>query len=528
MPDHLDHERDDAYLNEEPVSVSGFVHTLRDYMPPIALWLAAVVLIYLIFAIIVYLKAPAQRITSLPFRLDFEGASRGEYPNGIKFSPAEITATPVLLRVYQSNDLKRFLTFETFARSVFVLESNREYDQLVAEYQTKLADTRMSTVDRERIEKEFDTKRATLNKSGYALTFVSAVETAGIPHLALTKVLSDILATWARQAAVEKRVLDYQTPALSMNILRNTIVSPDDFVITLIILRSKINDITANIAELSLIPGVELVRAPSTHGTLSEVRLELQDITRFRIEPLITQARTSGPARNPVEVMRILESALQFDQRALSGAQQRETAVKGALAIYQEDRGGRALSQATLASGPRPSSSAETVMPQLGESFLDKVVDLTTQNADRIYRQKLVDEIKQTALRMVPLQMAVTYDTQVLSEFKAGQTANHASDADIAEMRRQLDQVQADVARTLAQINEIYTVASRQLNPVTELLSVTDPVQTRVERATSLSRILLYGVLVFLISIPVVIGGCLIHNRIREEETAKAHPGEAV
>ncbi|MDP9361712.1 MAG: hypothetical protein M3P29_09695 [Acidobacteriota bacterium] len=436
----------------------------------------------------------------------------------------------MLLRVYQANDLKRFIGFETFARSVFVLESNREYDQLAAEYQARLADPKLTTVDRERIQKEFEGKRASLNKSGYSLSFVSSGETAGIPRLTLAKVLSDILATWARQAAVEKRVLDYQVPALSMNILERTIVSPDDFVVALVILRSKINDITANIEQLSKIPGIELVRAPSTRGSLQEVRLEIQDITRFRIEPLIKQARTGGLARNPIEVVRILESALTFDQRALTAAQQRESAVKDALAIYQEERAGKERSQGTPASGQRPSAPAETVMPQLGESFLDKVVDLTNQTADRAYRQKLVDEIKQSALAIVPIQMAVTYDAQVLNEFKAGQAASRASEADLAEMRQQWNQVHGDVARTLTQINEIYTVASKQLNPVTELFSVTGPVQARADRAVSLSRLLLYGILVFLISIPVVIGGCLIHNRIREEEEmeAVAHTGEAV
>jgi hypothetical protein len=312
-----------------------------------------------------------------------------------------------------------------------------------------------------------------------------------------------------------------------MNILEHTIANPDDFVIALVILRSKINDITGNIEQLSKIPGIELVRAPSTRGSLQEVRLEIQDITRFRIEPLIKQARTAGLARNPVEVVGILESALAFDQRSLTAAQQREIAVKDALAIYQVERGGREPSQGTPASGQRPSAPAETVMPQLGESFLDKVVDLTNQTADRAYRQKLVEEIKQSALAIVPLQMAVTYDTQLLNEFKAGQAARRASEADIAEMRRQWDQVHGDVARTLTQINEIYTVASKQLNAVTELVSVTAPVQTRVERAASLSRLLLYGVLVFLMSIPVVIGGCLIHNRIREEESEEAAAASA-
>ena len=518
MPDHLDHERDDAYVTEEPVSVSHLVQTLRHYMPAISLWLAAVVLIYLICAVIAYLVAPSQRITSLPFRLDFEGASRGEYPNGIKFSPAEITATPVLLRVYQDNDLKRFIGFETFARSVFVLESNREYDQLAAEYQTRLADPKLSPVDRERIAKEFEVKRASLNKSGYSLSFVSSGKTASIPRLTLAKVLSDVLATWARQAAVEKRVLDYRTPALSINILQRTL-EPYDYFISLVVLRSKINDIVSNIEQLSIIPGIELVRVPSTHASLAEVALEIRDITRFRIEPLIARARTAGLARNSAGALQVLTSQLEYDTRMLNAAQRRENALKDALATYQEQR--RARDMTKIAAEGRPSPAGETVMPQISESFLDRIVDLTNQTADRQFRQDLVNQIKKAALQVVPLQTSVSYDQQLVNEFKAAPSRGAPSQAEVEAMRRQWDQVYAEVAKTIGQINEIYVIASKQLNPVTELFTVTSPIQARVDRAVSLSRLLLYGILVFLISIPVVIGGALIHNRIHEEELAE-------
>lgn len=174
-----------------------------------------------------------------------------------------------------------------------------------------------------------------------------------------------------------------------------------------------------------------------------------------------------------------------------------------------------------IAAEGRPSPAGETVMPQISESFLDRIVDLTNQTADRQFRQDLVNQIKKAALQVVPLQTSVSYDQQLVNEFKAAPSRGAPSQAEVEAMRRQWDQVYAEVAKTIGQINEIYVIASKQLNPVTELFTVTSPIQARVDRAVSLSRLLLYGILVFLISIPVVIGGALIHNRIHEEELAE-------
>lgn len=51
-----------------------------------------------------------------------EGAADGEYPNGAKFSREEIIATPVLMRVYETNDLEQYGGFGEFA-SAFLVES---------------------------------------------------------------------------------------------------------------------------------------------------------------------------------------------------------------------------------------------------------------------------------------------------------------------------------------------------------------------------------------------------------------------
>jgi hypothetical protein len=56
---------------ETTVSLSHFVHTLRAYRIVIVLSMIAVAIAYALVALILLLRSPAQKTTSIPFRLDF-------------------------------------------------------------------------------------------------------------------------------------------------------------------------------------------------------------------------------------------------------------------------------------------------------------------------------------------------------------------------------------------------------------------------------------------------------------------------
>src|SRR5215212_11358050 len=108
-------ERQSAEPSDTAVSISHFVHTIRTYTPVIVLSLAAVGIGYLIIATLLYLLSPAQRLTAQQFRLDFIGAARGEYPNGTKFKTADMVSGPLLLKVFQNNELGRYTRFTDFS-----------------------------------------------------------------------------------------------------------------------------------------------------------------------------------------------------------------------------------------------------------------------------------------------------------------------------------------------------------------------------------------------------------------------------
>src|SRR5437764_10732904 len=140
---------------EQPVSVSHFVRVLITYSTTIWLSLAGVAVTYGIIALVTYLVLPSQSIVSQPFSLDFPRATEGKYPNGLKFSTNEILSTPVLARVYRENRLDRYMTLDEFIPCVYILESNPEFEKLQREYQARLNDPKISSIERQQIEKDY-------------------------------------------------------------------------------------------------------------------------------------------------------------------------------------------------------------------------------------------------------------------------------------------------------------------------------------------------------------------------------------
>ncbi|PYQ27913.1 MAG: hypothetical protein DMF57_18000, partial [Acidobacteria bacterium] len=124
MPDHL-HEthvihHESQIDSERPASLSHLVHALRTYKVAMLVSFAAVALFVAAALILVYVLSPSQRTTTLPFRLNFEGAAEGKFSNGLRFSPTDIISPPILLKVFAANELGRFTTFKDFSQSVFV------------------------------------------------------------------------------------------------------------------------------------------------------------------------------------------------------------------------------------------------------------------------------------------------------------------------------------------------------------------------------------------------------------------------
>jgi len=507
------------------MSISHLVHTLRAYAPVIFLSVMVVGVLYVVIAVGLYVFSPAQRITTQTFRLDFEGAAEGHYPNGIKFSSSDIITTPILLRVFQENHLDRFTKFPNFSRAVFVLEANLDYERLAADYQSRLGDPKLSAIDRERILREWQAKSASIAKNDYSINWLRTPDTSGVPESVVKKALLDTLNGWARYAANDQHVLKYRLTVFSPQII-GTADDDGELIVAIQVLRSKIYKVLQNIDLLREVPGSELVRS-SDGMSLEEIRLRLEEIVRFRLEPLTGRVSTTGLITNRTATLRFLESQLAYDQRYLKSTQDFADVIRQSFAVYTLDQRGFTTETATTngtlpphdQSHPQTQQRSDTVMPQISDSFLDRLVTMTSQFSDIPYRQKLVDDYRRASQAVIPAQQSVTYDQEVLSQVRNTAIGPLAGQA--ADVRNEIAATQREVKQLLSHVNSIYDAISSNLSPSNELYTLTAPPVVRTEHSRSLTQLALYGVALLALSLPVIILLCVIHARVREEEASE-------
>ena len=502
------------------ISLQPLLTSLWSYRQVIGLAVAGVMGIFAVAMLAAYVSQTVERLGTLEFRLLFEGADRGQYPNGIPFSSGEITSSPVLTEVFETNDLERYGSYDDFKNSLFVLQSNPELELLSYEYQAKLAASGLSAVDRAGIEEEFQTRREGLTDRRFSLNLRDARVAEMSPSLA-SKVLDDTLATWARQADERKGALRYNIPVFSKNILRRDLIETEDYITGIDILRAQVRRIIANIDEIATLPGAAVIRLGDGRTSLAEIRVNLEDILRFQIQSLVGVIRMTGLSRDPESLSHYIDDQLFQISLERTEASQRVMAVQNSLRAYMLQRGAVPVPEAGAGGAiPRPAPGGEAMMPQLGESFLDRLVEMSTMNSDIEYRQGLTDRIIEESVAIAALEREQAYYEDLSrSVADSGRRSRDADrEGELVSVKARFEGAFDQVVAAVEQVSAIYEeLSTLNLNPTTLLYTVTAPFTMRTERTLSLRSVALDAMLVFMLSLFLVPLGCLIHSYFQRE-----------
>ncbi len=501
-------ERDE--FAEEPgeaFSLKPVLKTLWGYRRVMLLALVALLVCYAAVILLAYALTPRETMASLGVRLTFEGAEQDQFPNGTKFSAAEIVAGPVLAEVFKKNQLERYLKFADFKDAMFVLQSNPDLDLLSYEYQAKLAEPRLTAVDRSRIEEEFRKKRDSLKSASFSLNFRTAERVLRIPEPMMSKILHDTLSTWAQQAAERKGATRYNVAVLSKNTLKKDFLTAEDYVVGVDILRSMIERVLRTVDDIAKIPGAEAVRLGDDQVALADIRASLEDLIRFKVEPLFALIRTNGLSRNLSRADVYFSDRLLDVQLRREQIRQRMTSLQDALRGYQQAGGSNGVAAST-------EGRTGGVTPQVTESFIDRVVQLSTQANDVRYRQELTDRIIDDGVLLADLNRQAEYYDSTRKAFAAGRQVQNTSLE--PEVTRRTLQLYSDVERSIDQVQAMYKLITQQnLNPDTVLYSVTSPFVVTAARSLSLRTVALYLLITLFgatIVIPIM---CLAHDYFR-------------
>jgi hypothetical protein len=512
---------DEPDFADDGISLKPYFETLWGYRRIIAAAVVGVVSLYLVGVIVLFVIFPAERLGSIQFRLLFDGAEKGEYPNGTIFSASEIVAGPVLTEVFKSNDLQRYGKFQDFQESVFVLQSDLDLDLLSLDYRARLADVKLGPVDRARVEEEFRRKRDALLDPVYTLSMRRRERLKTLPRDLMNKVLLDILATWARQADERKGATKYNVDVLSASILQRDMLDQEDYLVAIDILRSKTSRVLATIDEIAKLPGAKTIRVGEARVTLAEVRAGLEDVVRFKLEPLLGLIRSEGITKNSRALLLYANNQLFQLRQEQQESATRVQALQASVREFSAQGGLVAGDTRAGTAGSAGSTGGGAVTPQLDQSFLDRIMGLSTAKDEFEYKREITDRIITESERMAARGREAAYYEDLARELKTSTGRPVGSPDMVTLIRNRSAEAVNEIVKGIEQTALIYReLSTLNLSPTTTVFAVTEPFTQRSHPSLTFRTVALYLVLVLMLTLVVAPIGCLVHHAFRKPLSA--------
>lgn len=508
--------------------------------------IVAVATIVAVAAVAAFLLLPTQRMMIQKFRLVFDGAGKGLFPSGVPFGPEDIVSRSVLSEVFEKSQLAQYGKFDDFQLAFYVSSTpSPRLEALDADFNAKLSNPKLTLVERNQLEKDYADKRnGLLNSVNLMLNMdIDRPIVRAMPATVREKVLNSILGVWAEQAVQRKGATKYQIPVLGKNILQKDFLTDEEYFIAMDILQEKFNKLLATIDGILTLPGAKTFRSAGPDGMrLVEIRSNLEDTLQFKLQPLMNNVRTCGVFRKDKEVTLLYIQGRLFDIML----RKKETADRAkvlaeAVESYSQNRRGLVGEHGT-ADGGAPGASSLTgksggvtaMIPQLGESFLDRIVDLAGKNTDLAFRQDMTERIAKEGIIQAKQQREETWYKDMLAAFTAefGDAASRPfspSDAGRAEIsasvQGKIDSIFQDLATKAGQVESLYDqITASNLNARTEMYLVQEAAYKETERSLSLVQAAMYGVFLLIASVFATSALCIARARGRERNAGRTGP----
>jgi hypothetical protein len=459
------------------------------------LWLP---LLGLITVLTVYFVLPVEHVGVVGIRLLFDGADRGRYPNGIPFSDEEIISRPTLKRLYDGGFADRG-PFDAFASSFFVVRSTRDLQLVNQAYGAQLADTRLSPVDRARIESEY---RARLESTGREPELL-----LGLRQPFADKPLSDdemqalldaALKEWVRAAEEVQGALRYDIDVVGGDVVERGGQVQREVLIRLDALRVALRRELQTIDRMATQPGFAGVVLPGDNLSTDGVRAEVTDLLELRVQPLMRLALTRGVRESQDEVVTYFDARLAHASRRRASLAQQVSGLREAL----QDYAGRA--EAAVASGSGAARDGTTLMPQMSDDFLDKLFAAAGAANDLQFRQRLTDDIVELDLQLAQAGREEAYYQQLLAAVK-GMPPRGGDGA--GPLGGEIEAMEAAAAASARLTQRLYEEVSRlSLGAHQGFYQVSREFELRTNRSMSETRLALACLVAFLVCIIVAWG----------------------
>ncbi len=475
-------------------------------------------------------------------RLDFLGIEKNQYPNGLRFSPADMTAPAITSEIYRNNNLAQYFPTERdFMSRLVVLKATRGLEILEQNYLSAMSDKKLTAEERQKLKAKYDSERDAILKVP-EFSIILDPGDKEVPQEVQHKVLEDLVKTWTEYCRERKGIFEYQIPLLTGAVLKIEDSEDEEYIILADILRTTINRTIDQCDKVAELPGAELVKVPLVPIDLETMRLSdeegpfpmvnlhtlrvrLQDTIMFKHRQLVAAIRSTGAVKKPDLVSWYLENQLDNVALELAERNKRMDLLKQAINGYADDE---SVPTPPEMSGENPltrKGSGTTLIPQIGDNFLNSLIELANDSQDYQYRQEITQKIIEEGNKVAELEKEVAYYTDMKARIERSQAQKSTEDARqkyIPQIKAATATIQTETLASLHAMEQIYNeISTQHLRPEARMYSTIEPPSTVKVRSTSLKKLLMVQVAIACVLMAMIGFACLVHDRIKHGSDKK-------
>ncbi|MEX0584566.1 MAG: hypothetical protein WEB07_02290 [Natronospirillum sp.] len=451
------------------------------------------------------------------FDLTFEGLSDGEFPDGSPFVLSDVVSPSVLNQVYRNNQLQDYgLTLDEFRRSINVEPYSPDFFLIRARYQRLLSDSNLSAAETAELQSNMRAEMS-LAQSGSVRLSMQLPPQRQVSTAIAHKVLSDTAETWAIRAIEERGVLRLNLPIYSARIFDESRFEELDYLIGIELLLENISLIEGNVVALKQQPNASNIRDEASGFNLEDLQKSISDVAQYDLRQLIDPVKELGLTRNENVVRLFYSRQLQDLGLEMRFWEQRAQLTREVLATYSRDE-----LQNARPEGIAPSGHG-SLSPQLGDAFLDRLVDISGQGGEQEFRQALTLQVLEYENNALDINQNMEKIQLTLNAIEsAGQGTSDLRTVYQEEVQNSLPKVLATLREQTAVIGRLHGQLGRQASgSVSEIITPQGGSFQAVTSALIERRHALIFIALMVLTGFVSLFGCLIFDMIKRRRMAE-------
>lgn len=311
------------------------------------------------------------------------------YPNGTDFSPNDLRAPIVLQRVYEDLDLASYgLGYSEFAAAVSVTPASVLYANMIERYRERLADRTLTFEERRQIEMEFSGAIGT-TLSVNAVVSLLLPNNTSVPRAVGQQIVTAIPNIWADIYINQLGALDLPIANSTDTLLRADFLDSLDYPIAYDALVTAFSELRERIATVQNLSGSFNLFDPETGRTLFDIERDMNRLEQFSLLHVIAPLTELGLNKSPELTIAAYQYQIEEIERQIRNARENALAINAVLRSAEQEG-----AVASTDSGGQQSGAVipNTVVQQFGPELVDRLIDMSVENAGIGFRQRLLDE----------------------------------------------------------------------------------------------------------------------------------------